>query len=331
MLDKSYIDATHQPALTYEEFKRLFIDDVTDPKQYGLDVHALLCKWEETPVNAPSMRQIMEMAGKALGINENARHFNAALAAGDLGHEEGRNWPDHKKEFHAAPDHPRKVLLQTIRIISTFNSLVARGEMEGPALSHEEISMLMAVAATHDLGHDGIGNVKEDIHSQFRLEKIAFISFQMHFGSDFGIDSDKIKTVFLCTDPSSKDGPLASSSPMMIMRDFYKGAIKLKDLPEELIGLKDKRTLLYSKIINIADLATSAGISENRTRRESWYLSQETGDPNIAKDSSSKWFIKTAGITEDFLPAKKAYGDNPTHIVKKLKADNQINLNFSIS
>lgn len=328
MLGQSHQNATHQPTLTFEEFKRLFIDDVTDHKKFGLDVHALLCKWEETPFNAPSMRKIMDMAGDAFGIDKDARYFDSALAAGDLGHESGPYWPKVEKEFHAAPDHPRKVLLQTIRLIGTHNSLVDRGEMEGPKLSPQEISMLMAVAATHDLEHDGKGNGVGENHNQYRLEKNAFKMFEGHFGNHFGIDIEKIKTVFLCTDPSSKDGPLSKNSPMILMRDFYKGGDKNIELPEELKGLEDKRTLLYSKIINIADLATSAGLCMNRTRVESWKLSKETGNSAVAEDTSSVWFIEAVGITDDFLLAQKIYGENPANIVSQLKQDNRKNLTF---
>lgn len=317
MLGSSYQKASDACVLTQEKFESLFIAPVHNSEQYGLNVHTLLSQWEDDPASAPTMRRIMEMAGHAFGMSEQSEALEIAKKAGDLGHElEEDGFPQGiKKEFHCAPDHPRKVLLQTIRLMATHDQISPESEK----FSQDEILMMMAIAATHDVGHDGKGNGFGESHTQFKLEEKAFQEFSRHFYAVYSDQKlEQIHTIFLCTDPSSVDGPLTPKSPMMLMRDYARGDIKQNDLPLELKGITDKRTLLMAKIINIADLATSAGLCADRTRKESLLLSLETGIAEIATDIKSALFIKIVGITDLFALAQSVYGENPHNIIKQM-------------
>lgn len=302
------------------DFHSIFIAPVEDSRVYGRKVHNILSDWEVHPDIAPSMRSIMLVAAESLNIDKKSSEFKAALKAADLGHTPAAE----EAEFHAAPDHPRKVLLQVIRLMSSYNYLVEKGIEEGPALSGKEMSLLMATAAIHDLGHDGKGNGMKEAHQQYRLEDQSFNLFKEKLGDLYSDeDLETIHLMLRCTDPSSYDGPLEEKSPLVIMRQFYNDPTSEKNLPKNLSGLTDSRKLLYSMILNTGDMGSSTSLCVERTRIESGLFGIEMGLRDIASDAGSASFIPKVKISD--LPAADAvYGNNSLHIVAALEGAVQI-------
>lgn len=108
-----------------------------------------------------------------------------------------------------------------------------------------------------------------------------------------------------------------AGSPIKLMKNFAAGKIQAEQLPKELKGLTNSRSLLLCRILNAADLATSAGLSKERTIAESVLLASETGLPIIAEPKSSAEFIENANLT-DFPAARATYWENPLRIMTQL-------------
>lgn len=198
-------------------FQSLFIDPVVSSVEYGEKVDRILRGWEANPVEATPMRDIVQATLDANGIDAKSKYAKIALKCAQLG---SKTAIDGSK-FHAAPAHPRKVLLQTIRLAMTHN----QNCNEGSKLGDKELCLLMAAAAIHDLNHDGTNNGFGGDHLQYRLEDIAFESMKTAFeGSGIDITEDDLRTIQVllkCTDVSSPEGPFAASSPCNIMKRYY--------------------------------------------------------------------------------------------------------------
>lgn len=299
------------------DMKKVFLEHIENPYMYGLQAAEILDELDKPSSFNFSMPSIMLMAAAHFKIDRNSPTFHGSVFAGQLGgmSVEGAE----NTTFHAASSHPRKVLLQTIRLMSTHNELVDGG-LDAPTFNPRDASLLMAAAAIHDYKHDGVGNCLDGVHQQYRLEDIAFEEFTKQLGNQFSSDDLKdLQVILKCTDVSSTEGPFSEDCPANLLKKLYNNEITKNELPPELQRLAgNEKLVLMALTLHTADLATSAGLSVERTKIESRLLATEIGVPEVASAESSQGFIAAAQLL--ILPAAKAvYKCNPATIAATIQ------------
>jgi hypothetical protein len=99
----------------------------------------------------------------------------------------------------------------------------------------------------------------------------------------------------------------------------YEGNIEAHELPDGLQALPKPKILRMAMILHIADVATSAGLTLERTRIETDLLTQETGLPILKEPNSIREFITEANLS--LLPVGQVvYGHNPESIRHALQS-----------
>jgi hypothetical protein len=278
-----------------------------------------LCGWHNEG-HAPSLCAMAIYACEHMGI-KSPDMVQALLVAAVLG-DVPNELPYHNNL------HFKKVMLQTIRLVSTHNEIF-HGTPR--ALSEHESALLLIAASIHDFKHDGKGNTIKGVHQTGRLERRSYDLAKpllMKAGLNQPADLRILEILLLCTDVSPLDDP---SSPMRQMKAAYKhhflGEKRYQaqlNLSEDLKLLeKDAALCDMALILHEADVATSAGmdyaLSQNETASYRAEIGLNDARPqhiiDFLNDVCQRQFLGDAG--------KKLYGANLARIYALAEQDVQ--------
>lgn len=221
--------------------------------------------------------------------------------------------------------HYKKVLIQTIRLITTHNNLY---QSQPQAYSDRDIATLMLTACIHDLGHDGAGNTADGEYKQARSERLSFNIAIKYFHAldyenkiDFKDLMDSVQTMILCTDTS----PLGDKNSLVNhMKTIYRQHVQ-SQIPEasfkldpELFLLKENPTLsTMALLLHEADMASSSSLSYEMTVFETASFYEEIGKDE-ARPENILEFIEIICNRQVLSEAgKKLYSQNMANIIKK--------------
>ncbi len=213
--------------------------------------------------------------------------------------------------------HYRKVMLQLVR-------LIAQHQKSGE-LSDNEIATLLIAACVHDLGHNGQGNT---VNGEFMPGRMELHSFGLAkpYLKDAGLDDTtlaRIQVMLLCTDvlPIGKDDNAANLMKKAYLYHF--GGWEAPKLNAKLEPLLDDKVLaLMALMLHEADLATSAGLSYEITKRETALFRRELTGADDARPSHVVDFLKQVCGGEMLLPASRdLYGKTMQEIYEAAKQD----------
>jgi len=296
----------------------LFADGLK-PEYIGERMAESFTKFEEE--SRPSLSALMLHAQDKLGLSDQETpEFNAAMMsalAADVPNTNGYHNNQHFLE----------VTSFAIRLFTTHNNLVSKGELKEELLDEKDFGKLMLAASGHDLLHDGLGNAPEGEHLSYRLEKQAAELVdefaQLSGMSDQG--RDDVRTMLLVTDVTG------DPSPHSFLKEAAKFHLEGEDIdfkkfPEELQGLSNRSSFLLSAIMSDADLAPSALTTPAYNQRQTHKLSQEAG---IAEGpETTKFFLENIVGGSMTSPSGQVYNSNIDNMLvdanQKLaqKADN---------
>lgn len=270
--------------LKSEKFDSVFLSNRFKQAQYGRKAYDMLNRWESS--SSPVLPAIVARAGDYFGFNEKQRAIvgmAAILGSCETG-----------LSYHNA-SHNRKVVLQTMRLVTAT-----------PELSTDRVCELLTAACIHDLAHTGKGNMVDGKHIPFYLEDMA-VGFAKPYLNAVGAENTTIENLHAlirATDVS----PLGSvDAPARLVAAGG-------TLPVELSRLADDPLLRKgAQILQVADVASSAGLCPEQSWRESCAVARELGqEPECGKTISNfHYFMKASQPIFDALPeARQIYGKN---------------------
>lgn len=272
----------------------------------------ILNAWHKSPDQAATLPEFAEVACVAFDI-QNEKYTKAVMAACAEGEVENTF------DFHGNM-HYRKVMLQTMRIISAHNHLYAGSD---EVLSEREMTLLLIAAAAHDLGYDGKGNNDRP----GRLEQQSFDMLKPvleKVGFDDSEDLRALRTMFLSTDAAPSEAYGKS------YKAFMKGAYRYHEekgaetplLPDALAPLNDDyRLALLACLLHEADIATSAGLGYRTAQLEGRLLAKETDIDVFATPLGYHGFLSDMCEGQMLTRAAKyLYDDNMRSNIKAAKA-----------
>ena len=225
--------------------------------------------------------------------------------------------------------HYKKVLIQTIRLITTHNSLNKNTDQ---ACDDSEIALLMLTACIHDLGHDGKGNTVETVYHQARLERQSYQIIIKYFyaigfkdQNTFETLMDHIRTMLLCTDVSPLGNKNSFTNQMKtIYRQHFKGekpSAQFKLDPELYLQKENPKLSAMSLLIHEADMASSSSLSYDLTVLETASFYQEIGEKE-ARPEHILEFINNICQRQALSDAgQKLYSENMKNIIAQAEKD----------
>jgi hypothetical protein len=276
----------------------------------------MLKNWLVEPDSATNLVAICAAACAHFGITDSA-HISAIVMAGLLGEVENTD------EFHNNM-HFRKVLLQTIRMITAHNHIHADTTL---VLNAYEMSMLLIAACIHDLAHNGKGNFAGGEHYPGYLEQQSFNAARPYLeevGFNAATDLGMLNVILLSTDVSaSVREPISFYEQMKLayMHHFVEPQDHVA-FSDPMIELENSRTALLAAILHESDIATSAGISYEVSQMESRLLAMETGISVIGTPQGLTNFLEQMCCGGMIVEAgQHLYQDNMGAIIKQARHD----------
>ncbi len=176
-----------------------------------------------------------------------------------------------------------KVVLHTIRLIVAHNNIWPSGQNY---LDKSRVSLLIAAAAIHDLGHQGDGNIIDRKYHMAQVERRSYDLIYPYLNA-VGFSEDTLndmKVMLTTTDVSPFGDPISPVSQMRRAYEFHYGsADRMGDkaalmLSDDLSVLADRSVLcLMCLILHEADIMNSAAVDYDITCGESISVSLELG------------------------------------------------------
>jgi hypothetical protein len=293
----------------------LFNGEIPPAESNALTVQ-LLQDWLRAPESSTNLVALCAVASEHFGITDTT--FRSAITmAALLGEIENND------DFHNNM-HFRKVLLQTIRMITAHNHLYAGTDM---ILSAHEISTLLIAACIHDLAHNGKVNFAGGEHYPGYLEQQSFNTacpYLEEVGFNDPADLGALNVMVLATDVSSSvREPLSFYEQMKLayLHHFVKPQDDL-NFSDPMIELQNPRTALLAAILHESDIATSAGISYEVSQVESRLLAMETGISVIGTPQGLTTFLEQMCCGGMVVEAgRHLYQENMDSILKQARYD----------
>jgi hypothetical protein len=257
------------------------------PPASGDALAALFDIWRKDP---PSTAAVVTVAAQALGIDEDAPAYKAALMAAiaadvDPGH-----------AYHNT-SHFREVTCSMARLLTVNNELAASGAKGTELLDSDSMAKCLLAAASHDLLHSGGNNTVAGVHQRYRLEDKAIGAAEpfMQLAGMKARDIEDVRVMIRVTDISKDAGGF---SPHNLLREIYGETFEDKEIekrparPKELARLgKDDRLLVMAALMSDADLTPSAATAYDFSRRQTTLMNRE--NPDIKdNDASLAGFLK---------------------------------------
>ncbi|MFN3700316.1 MAG: hypothetical protein ACK4VI_02200 [Alphaproteobacteria bacterium] len=189
---------------------------------------------------------------------------------------------DNPQPYHSNM-HYRKVTFQLMRMIAVYNDIY---EGTSRAFNEHQISLLLATACIHDLGHDGKGNTVKGVYIPHRLEQNTYDMVEPVFnalGNRGEFDLLMMRVMLLCTDvtPFKDPGNAVNQAKTAYRFHFLPGksAMDSLNLDEDLQSMeKCPAMAAMALMMHEADIATSAGLHYDVTKYETGLLMKEVSD-----------------------------------------------------
>lgn len=220
--------------------------------------------------------------------------------------------------------HFKKVLLHVLRLIAVHNRLCAGMKNE---LSPTQISMLMACACAHDIGHEAKGNFNGQ-HHVTGAQELKSYGYAAPLLRDLGYSDamcDDLRYMFLTTDVTPIDDPRSPSNQLRIAYEMHYGSSEYDDdfsLIADLKRLEENAQLcLLCMLMHEGDLMNSAGLSYETTISETLRLSHESTRIS-ASPEDTYLFLKMVCHEEMVTDAAQFLGqDNMNDILHRVYQD----------
>jgi len=245
----------------------------SDISEYGAETSAIFDKWEKER-GGPTLPALVSHAMRIFDLDEDAREVKAAFMAALIGE------VPNDLRYHGN-EHYRKVLFHAIRLMATHNQLF---EGDARELTAQQIAVLLTGACMHDVGHKGGDNLKEAVYTPGSMEQRAFDICRPYFEA-VNMDRElmgQVETIVFCTDITFFAG---ENSPCVRMKKIYKHYYWQDDTEDvsmmmmgKLRRFEDNPQLVHmAMILHESDVGTSAGLSYERTKKETVDLMAERG------------------------------------------------------
>ena len=226
--------------------------------------------WRDNKGQAPSLVSVLSAVIQYFDIPEGHALVPVALTACVLG------MIDHKNAYHNN-DHFREVLCMLIKLIIMHNTVNRNPLM---TLNHDDILLLVTVAAIHDFAHDGNGNIVDGVHIPSRLENNAFNCAEPFFDA-MGVNQNyknMIKQMIIATDVSRGD---MGRSPAGYTRDVFLAHIhdnvSIVNAPGEChMLLESEKLTLMCILMCEADIAMSSGLDYEFSKEMTKLIAEES-------------------------------------------------------
>lgn len=179
--------------------------------------------------------------------------------------------------------HFRKVVLHTVRMIVAHNNIWPSGQSY---LDKSKISLLIAAAAIHDLGHEGDGNIIDRKYHMAQVERRSH-ALAYPYLKKAGFSENTLcdlNVMLATTDVSPFGDPISPASQVRRAYEFHYGSADNMDDPaalmlsDDLAILEERSVLcLMCLILHEADIMNSAAVDYDITCGESISVSRELG------------------------------------------------------
>ena len=288
-----------------------------DFESYGPAAAALFSAWENEG-GGPSLPAMIAQAAVHFGLDIESALLRAAFMAAILG-----EYPN-TLQYHGN-EHYRKVLCHTLRLISANNRLfVGTNKVLAPG----RISLLLAAACMHDLGHAGGDNLRDGVYTPGFMEQRALDIVRPYFDAAGLSDDDRgeIETIVFCTDITFFAG---DNSPCVRMKKLFKYYFWDEDVGDasmlmmgRLRRYEDNPQLVrMAMLLHEADVGTSAGLSYEQTIKETINIMEER-DLKIAGPGVVITFLREQlGETMYTEAGKQVFGPAMREIIKRAESE----------
>ena len=182
--------------------------------------------------------------------------------------------------------HFRKVVLHIIRMISAHNDIWSSGQNH---LNKNSVSLLIAAAAIHDLGHEGDGNIIDRKYHMAQVERRSYgLAYPYLKAAGFSEETlGDMNIMLTTTDVSPFGDPISPASQMRRAYEFHYGSDDgvSEDNENSTLMLSDDLKILGDRgilclmclMLHEADIMNSAAVDYDITCGESVSVSRELG------------------------------------------------------
>lgn len=274
---------------------------------------ALLEKWKSSK-KATSALSIIAFAVEQFGIKDPEALYRSAILA------EIPCELDYHNNLHF-----RKVVLHMIRMIAAHNFTAEATNQE---LSEDQISLLLAGACIHDIGHCGTGNIIDRKYHMAMTEERSFYYAEPYL-RDIGFTQEMLrdlKIIILTTDVSPFGDPVSPANQARRAYEYHFGhnieADSELDLSDTLRSLEERDDLtLMCIMLHEADIMNSAAVDYDITLEESIAISDEIGREQTLPEDTLL-FLEIICAKEMVSDAAKYLGeDNFSKITDRVMED----------
>lgn len=313
----------------FDELAQLFRTDCTraegltelffgeDIGSFGHQVTETFAAWEAEG-GGPSLPTMIARAIMHFGLDTEKPLVRAIFLSAILA-----EYPN-KLQYHGN-EHYRKVVLHAIRLISVNNTLFRDTTR---ALNADQIAVLLAAACIHDLGHEGVDNLRDGVYTPGKMEQYAFDLAAPYFEA-LGVPEEaagEIETIVFCTDITFFAG---DNSPCVRMKKIYKHYFWDDDREDVSMMMMGKlrryednpRLVLMAMLLHEADIATSAGVSYEQTVKETVNIMEERGVTTAGPKTVLAFLREQLGETMFTEAGKQLYGKVMADVISQAEID----------
>lgn len=214
--------------------------------------------------------------------------------------------------------HFRKVVLHMIRIIAAHNYIA---DATNQKLSENQISLLLAGACIHDIGHCGTGNIIDRKYHMAMTEERSFYYAEPYL-NDSGLNQEMLrdlKIIILTTDVSPFGDPISPANQARRAYEYHFGvnvdADADLDLSDTFKLLEEREDLtLMSIMLHEADIMNSAAVDYEITLEESIAISNEIGREHTLPEDTLL-FLEIICAKEMVSEASRHLGDDNFNMI----------------
>lgn len=291
----------------------LFGEEIT---AYGERCTAVFDRWEKEG-GGPSLSAMIAQAVKHFDLDVTSPTVKAAFVSSLLSE------IPNDLQYHGN-EHYRKVLFHAIRLLATHNYMPD----QAVELSGDDITLLLTGACIHDLGHEGGDNACDGVYTPGLMEQKAFDMARPYLDA-CGISADylgEMETIVFCTDITFFAG---DNSPCVRMKKIYKYYFWDDDGEDVSLMMMGKlrryednpRLVLLAMFLHEADIATSAGLSYERTIVETVAFLGERGISQAGPKTVLAFLRDQLGETMFTQAAKALFGSVMSTVIAQAEQD----------
>lgn len=284
---------------------------------YGAAATALFAQWEQEG-GGPSMPALLALGVREWALDTRQPEVKAAFMAALLAE------IPNDLQYHGN-EHYRKVLLHTLRLIAAHN-LIFAGRAE--RLSPVQMAQMLTAACVHDLGHRGGDNLRDGVYTPGFMEQLALDIARPYFDA-LDLDDDRrgeIETIVFCTDITFMAG---DNSPCVRMKKLFRHIFWGDEVGDpslltmgRLRRYEDNPMLVrMAMMLHEADIATSAGLAYEQTRKETINIIEERGLKIAGPAIVLRFLREQLGQTMYSEAGKQLFGTAMEDIIRAAEHD----------